>query len=193
LGGEPWQLPIAPDDADRTRELIQQGLGADLLLISGGVSMGKFDLVEQALMELGAQFFFTGVAIQPGRPVVFGDVKALGKPFFGLPGNPVSTMATFELFVAPVLRALGGELPVRLNTALARLGKEIKTKMGLTRFLPAVVSGGLFEPVVELVPWQGSGDLQAAGRANCYVVVPPDREFFAAGEMISILVHSCPS
>ncbi len=193
LGGEPWQLPIAPDDADRTRELIQQGLGADLLLISGGVSMGKFDLVEQALMELGAQFSFTGVAIQPGRPVVFGDVKALGKPFFGLPGNPVSTMATFELFVAPVLRALGGELPVRLNTALARLGKEIKTKMGLTRFLPAVVSGGLFEPVVELVPWQGSGDLQAAGRANCYVVVPPDREFFAAGEMISVLVHSCPS
>jgi len=65
--------------------------------------------------------------------------------------------------------------------------------MGLTRFLPAVLSGGLFDPVVEIAPWQGSGDLQAAARANCYVVVPPDRELLAAGETISILMHSCPS
>jgi molybdopterin molybdotransferase len=197
VGGEPWQLPIAPDNAISTRELIQQGLVSDLLLLSGGVSMGKFDLVEQALSELGAEFFFTGVAIQPGRPVVFGHVKTPGKttatPFFGLPGNPVSTMVTFDLFAAAVLRALGGENPVRLNTALARLGKDIKTKTGLTRFLPAVVTGGLYDPVVEIVPWQGSGDLQAAARSNCYVVAPPDREFIAAGEMISILMHSCPN
>ena len=197
VGGEPLQLPIAPDDAISIRNLIQQGLETDLLLLSGGVSMGKFDLVEQVLSEMGAEFFFTGVAIQPGRPVVFGHVKIPSKtrltPFFGLPGNPVSTMVTFELFVTSVVRALAGELPVRLNTALARLGRAIKTKTGLTRFLPAVLNGGLHEPVVEVVPWQGSGDIHAAARANCYVVVPPDRESIAAGEMISVLMHSCPN
>jgi molybdopterin molybdotransferase len=193
-GGEPWQLPIAPDDATRTQELIQRGLESDLLLLSGGVSMGKFDLVEQALSELGAEFFFTGAAIQPGRPVVFGQAKTLTKPastpFFGLPGNPVSTMVTFELFAAAVLRARGGQLPVRLTTAMARLSKEIKTKTGLTRFLPAILIGSLYDPVV---PWQGSGDLQASARANCYVVVPPGRESIAAGEMISVLMRSCPN
>lgn len=196
-GGEPLQLPIAPDDAARTRDLIQQGLASDLLLLSGGVSMGKFDLVEQVLSELGAEFFFTGVAIQPGRPIVFGHVHNLAKPeptpFFGLPGNPVSTMVTFELFASAVLRALGGALPVRLTSAMARLSKEIKTKKGLTRFLPAILSGGLYDAAVELVPWQGSGDLQASARANCYVVVPPDRESIAAGEIISILMRSCPN
>lgn len=196
-GGEPLQLPIAPDEAARTRELIQEGLKADLLLLSGGVSMGKFDLVEQVLSELGAEFFFTGVLIQPGRPVVFGQVKTQAKfkpvPFFGLPGNPVSTMVTFELFVATVLQALGGALPVRLATAKARLGKEIKTRTGLTRFLPAILRGGLYDPEVAVIPWQGSGDLQASAQANCYVVVPPDRESIAAGEMISILMRSCPN
>ena len=159
--------------------------------------MGKFDLVEQVLSELGAEFFFTGVSIQPGRPVVFGQVNApmhrTTTPFFGLPGNPVSTMVTFELFASAVLRALGGALPVRLTTAKARLGKEIKAKTGLTRFLPAVLSGGLYDPQVELVAWKGSGDLQAAARANCYIVVPPDRELITAGEMISILMRSCPN
>ena len=196
-GGEPFQLPIAPDDAARTKALILEALEADLLLISGGVSMGKFDLVEQALSELGAEFFFTGVSIQPGRPVVFGQVTNPSSqttiPFFGLPGNPVSTMVTFELFASSVLRALGGALPVRLTTAKARLVKEIKTKTGLTRFLPAILSGGLYDPQVEVVAWQGSGDLQASARANCYVVVPPDRESIMAGEMISILMRSCPN
>lgn len=196
-GGKPLQLRIAPDDAAQTKVLILEALGADLLLISGGVSMGKFDLVEQALSELGAEFFFTGVSIQPGRPVVFGQVTDPSNqariPFFGLPGNPVSTMVTFELFASAVLRALGGALPVRLTTANARLGKAIRTRKGLTRFLPAILSGGLYDPQVEVVAWQGSGDLQASALANCYVVVPPDRELIAAGEMISILMRSCPN
>ena len=93
-GGEPVQLPIAPDEEGKLTELIQEGLKADMLLLSGGVSMGKFDLVEQALKSLGAKFFFTGALIQPGKPVVFGEVGAI--PFFGLPGNPVSVMVTFE-------------------------------------------------------------------------------------------------
>lgn len=192
-GGEPIRLPIAPDEKQALTRLIQEGLSADLLLLSGGVSMGEFDLVEAALNELGAAFFFTGAQIQPGRPVVFGeaapDKDKSPTPFFGLPGNPVSTMVTFDLFVRPVLHTLSGAVPVRLPSAKARLAKAIKTKIGLTRFLPGIMQGGLYDPEVELVPWQGSGDILAAARANCYVIIPPDRESIPAGEMVSILLR----
>ena len=186
-GGEPVQLPIAPDEPSALRKLMEEGLTADLLLLSGGVSMGKFDLVEQELARLGAKFFFTGVHIQPGKPVVFGEAGSV--PFFGLPGNPISTMVTFDLFARPVLQALAGSLPVRYPSAKARLAKEIKTKTGLTRFLPALLSGGLHAPEAALVAWQGSGDLRASAQANCYIVVPPDREVMAAGEMVTVLLR----
>jgi molybdopterin molybdotransferase len=186
-GGEPVQLPIAPDEESKLTELIQEGLKADMLLLSGGVSMGKFDLAEQALKNLGAQFFFTGVLIQPGKPLVFGE--AGGVPFFGHPGNPVSVMVTFELFARQVVEALTGTEPSRLKSAQARLKKELKTKMGLTRFLPAALTGGLYDPQVEIVPWQGSGDMLAAALANCYLVVPPDREKLAVGEMVTVVMR----
>jgi molybdopterin molybdotransferase len=186
-GGEPVQLPIAPDEAGKLTELIQEGLKADMLLLSGGVSMGKFDLVEQALMNLGARFFFTGALIQPGKPIVFGE--AGGVPFFGHPGNPVSVMVTFELFARPMVEALSGAEPSRLRSAKARLKKEFKTKTGLTRFLPAMLDGELYDPEVEVVPWQGSGDMLAAARANCYLVVPTDRERLAKDEMVTVVMR----
>jgi molybdopterin molybdotransferase len=186
-GGEPVQLPIAPDEEGKLTELIQEGLKADMLLLSGGVSMGKFDLVEQALKSLGAQFFFTGAMIQPGKPVVFGEVGT--SAFFGLPGNPVSVMVTFELFAQQVLEALSGAEPSRLKSAKAKLKKDFKTKTGLTRFLPAMLDGGLYDPEVEVVQWQGSGDMLAAARANCYLVVPPDREKLAKGEMVTVVLR----
>ncbi|MGC2743383.1 MAG: molybdopterin molybdotransferase MoeA [Candidatus Angelobacter sp.] len=186
-GGEPVQLPIAPDEEGKLTELVQEGLKADMLLLSGGVSMGKFDLVEQALKSLGAKFFFTGALIQPGKPVVFGKVEAV--PFFGLPGNPVSVMVTFELFARQMMEALSGAEPDRLKSAKAKLKKEFKTKTGLTRFLPARLDGGLDDPEVEVVPWQGSGDMLAAARANCYLVVPPDREKLAKGEMVTVVLR----
>ena len=186
-GGEAVQLPIAPDEEGKLTELIQEGLKADMLLLSGGVSMGKFDLVEQALKNLGAQFFFTGALIQPGKPVVFGEAGAI--PFFGLPGNPVSVMVTFELFARQMVEALSGAEPSRLKSASARLKKDFKTKTGLTRFLPATLDGGLYDPEVEVVPWQGSGDMLAAARANCYLVVPPDREKLAKGEMVTVVMR----
>jgi molybdopterin molybdotransferase len=187
-GGEPWCLPIAPDNSPALRKLIQQGLSADLLLLSGGVSMGEFDLVEAVLADLDAKFFFTGAQIQPGKPVVFGEVGST--PFFGLPGNPVSTMVTFDLFVRPLVQAIGGALAVRLPSAKARLAKKIQTKTGLMRFLPGVLRGGLDETEVEVLPWQGSGDIIGCARAHCYVIVPPEREVIAEGEMISILLRS---
>ena len=190
-GGRPCLLPIAPDDKQELRKLIEQGLRTDLLLLSGGVSMGEFDLVEAVLTDLSAKFFFTGVEIQPGRPLVFGEVggEVGATPFFGLPGNPISTMVTFDLFVRPLLQAMSGAVPVRLPVARARLAKTVKTRTGLTRFLPAWLRGGLDDPEVELLPWMGSGDISASSRANCYLVVPPDREIMAEGEMVSILLR----
>ena len=205
-GGDPAQLAIAPDQREPLRRLLEQGLGADLLLVTGGVSAGKHDLVEEVLGELGAEFLLTGALIQPGRPVVFGRAPRRGEtptlrqnraegwgnpatPFFGLPGNPVSTMVCFELFARPVLEALSGAAPTPLRFVQARLKAEVKTRTGLTRFLPAMLSGEFEEAEVELVRWSGSGDVAAAARANCYLVVPPEKERLAAGEMVSILMR----
>jgi molybdopterin molybdotransferase len=192
-GGEPVLLPIAPDEPERLRELIVDGFDADLLLITGGVSMGKYDLVEQALSELQAEFFFTGAQIQPGRPVVFGRVPVQEdtqgfKYFFGLPGNPVSTMVTFELFARPILEALAGMAPRKLMWLHARLKSDIKVKPGLRRFLPAMLSGEFEKTEVELLRWQGSGDIAATARANCYIVIPSDREHIPAGEWVPVLL-----
>ena len=152
--------------------------------------MGKYDMVEEVLASLGARFFFTGAAIQPGKPVVFGEValNAKATPFFGLPGNPVSTMVTFQLFVRPVLDALSGAKPELLPFTQAILKAPFVTKTGLTRFLPAKLDGAHDRPGVELVRWQGSGDLMAASQSNCYIVVPPDCERFEAGEVVTVLL-----
>jgi len=202
-GGEPVLLPIAPDEPERLRELIADGLESDLLLLAGGVSMGKYDLVEQVLTEFQAAFFFTGAQIQPGKPIVFGRVPwgrgrlARELPpspqahvyFFGLPGNPVSTMVTFELFARPILEALAGMPPCKLAFLNACLKSDIKTKTGLKRFLPAILSGEFERAEVELAPWQGSGDIASMARANCYIVISPDRDQIQAGEWVPILMR----
>jgi molybdopterin molybdotransferase len=185
-GAVPVQLPIAPDRHEELRELITQGLESDLLLLSGGVSMGKYDLVEEILHDFHAEFFFTGAKIQPGKPIVCGRVQS--KLFLGLPGNPISTMVTFDLFARPLIDALSGALPASLRFTQAKLEKDFRTKLGLTRFLPAKLGGDIAEPRVAVVPWQGSGDIFSAAKADCYLVVPPDRDELAAGEMVTVLL-----
>jgi molybdopterin molybdotransferase len=187
-GAEPVLLPIAPDEPHRLRQLIEEALQYDLLLMTGGVSMGRYDLVEQVLSEMRAEFFFTGARIQPGRPVVFGRAVE-DKYFFGLPGNPVSTMVTFELFARPMIEALAGMSPQKLTFLHARAKSEIRVKIGLRRFLPAMLSGEFDNSEVELIAWQGSGDIAATARANCYIVIPPDREHFAKGEWVAIMTR----
>jgi molybdopterin molybdotransferase len=195
-GGDPVLLPIGPDEPKRLRQLIEEGLRSDLLLVTGGVSMGRYDLVEQVLSEMGAELFFTGAKIQPGRPVVFGKCGA-GTParetratyLFGLPGNPVSAMVTFELFARPMLEALAGQSPRKLVFLHARLKSEIRVKAGLKRFFPAMLTGEFENSGVELVAWQGSGDIAATAQANCYVVVPPDRECLSAGEWVAVMMR----
>jgi molybdopterin molybdotransferase len=210
-GGEAVLLPIAPDDPVRLRELLREGLESDLLLIAGGVSMGKYDLVEQVLAEMKAEFFFTGAKIQPGKPIVFGRVpcgtgasargsaevphgrEAAGtdhyKYFLGLPGNPTSTMVTFELFARPMIEALAGMTVRKLIFLHAKLKTLITTKPGLKRFLPGSLSGEFEGAMVELVRWQGSGDIAAVARSNCFVVVPPDRERIEPGEWVAVLMR----
>jgi molybdopterin molybdotransferase len=186
-GGAPETQGIAPDEADALRSMILKGLEADLLILSGGVSMGKYDLVKQVLGELGAEFFFHGVEIRPGKPLLFG--RAQQKFFFGLPGNPVSSYVTFEVFVRPVVEALaGGEIgqPVFLR---ARLGEEMANKTGLTYFLPARVEMNSGEAVAKAIGWQGSGDLVGVAKANCFLVLHPGQKELAAGDWVDVLVR----
>jgi molybdopterin molybdotransferase len=193
-GGIPGRLQIARDLRQEVWERIAQGRTWDLLVLSGGVSMGEYDLVEEVLAEFGAEFFFTGVQMQPGKPVVFGRLPArqhhpLGTPepecyFFGLPGNPISTQVTFHCFVEMFVRALAGESIAGPNWAQATLTHSVAAKAGLTRLLPARMSG----IAVALVGWQGSGDLAANARANCYAEFLPSREY-AAGDVIRVLLR----
>lgn len=183
-GGCPNILPIARDRYDATRELVEQGLQYDLLLLSGGVSAGKYDIVERVLADLGAEFYFDRVLIQPGQPLVFG--KAQGRFFFGLPGNPASTMVTFEVFARAAVELLGGQADPMLPLLHSRLAKDFKQKTGLTRFLPACLSPDGSE--VAPLRWQGSGDVPALTRSNAFLVTEPERESWSAGDMIRVLL-----
>lgn len=180
-GAIPMVLPVAPDTKDPTRDLIERGLTADLLLLSGGVSAGRYDVVELALADLGAEFFFDKVRIQPGQPLVFGRVRE--KFFFGLPGNPASTMVTFELFARAAIDLISGASEAPLPMTLARLTQPFRHKTGLTRFLPARVERTDVTPI----PWLGSGDVPAVCRANAFLVADADHPEYAEGDVIPVL------
>src|SRR5579875_1137894 len=185
-GGVPHPMGIGPDRKELLRGLIERGLEADLLLLSGGVSMGKYDLVEEALEELGAQFFFRSVAIRPGKPLVFG--RARGKFFFGLPGNPVSSFVTCNLFARPAISVLAGSTFERPLFLRARLVKPVQHRRGLTTFMPARVETRESEPKVSLVGWQGSGDLVGVAEANCFLVLHPDQPSPSVGDWVDLMI-----
>jgi molybdopterin molybdotransferase len=182
-GALPVILPAARDAIESLRALIERGLAADLLLVSGGVSAGKYDLVERVLSDLGAEFFFDRVLIRPGQPLVFGRVRE--RFFFGLPGNPASTLVTFEVFARAAVQLLSGETDPRLPIALARLTADFSHQPGLTRFLPALLTadGAHATPL----PWRGSSDIPALARADAFLVARPDRETWKAGDLIEVL------
>jgi molybdopterin molybdotransferase len=198
-GGDPHLLPIARDTPDDLRARIAEGLQCDLLLLSGGVSMGKYDLVEPALAEFAAEFLFTGALIQPGKPIVFGRIPTPNPTpytpnpytyFFGLPGNPISTQVCFHLFAAPLLRALcgrSGELAPQFVEA--RLAEDVSGGAAVTRFLPTELTSDSTQASVRLTGWQGSGDLAANARGNSYVVLPAGVPQFSAGETVRVLLR----
>jgi molybdopterin molybdotransferase len=186
-GGEPIAIGNAVDRPEDLREKIKLGLRADVLVLSGGVSMGKYDLVESVLKEMGAQFFFDAVAIRPGKPAVFGVCQ--GKPVFGLPGNPVSTMVTFELFVTPAIDLLSGAQARPLPLVEVQLAEPMHEKPGMSHFLPARIEWNGPSTQVKPLRWQGSGDVTALTKANCFLVIPADREKIEAGDKVSVILR----
>lgn len=194
-GGEPVNAGSARDEIADLRARIERGLECDMLILSGGVSVGRYDFVETVLHELGAEIFFDAVAIRPGRPAVFGWCR--GKPVFGLPGNPVSTMVTFELFVVPAIEMLCGFQPQPLPFFVAKLAHPINEKGNVAHFLPARVKWpphpeGVYPvppvvPVVEALLWEGSGDIGAVVRGNCFLLAHESRLQLEAGEWVDVL------
>ena len=186
-GGEPVLLGNAGDRVEELGAKIEQGLQEDMLVLSGGVSMGKYDLVEGVLKSMGAEFYFDAVAMRPGKPTVFGRVR--NKLVFGLPGNPVSTMVTFQLFAVPAIDVLSGAKARPLPLLQATLAEALHEKTGLAHFLPARLEWNEGRARVAALKWQGSGDIATLSRANCFLVVPSDVQDIEVGESVSVLVR----
>jgi molybdopterin molybdotransferase len=193
-GGIPIVFPTIADTEAALDEALREAAQTELILISGGISAGKFDLVAGALERLGAEFFCRGVAMQPGKPVAFGQIPGLSGlqiPFFALPGNPISSAATFHLFTAPVLAALSEDVSPLPRFGLAQFSGRWQGQPGLTRFLPAYCDFGPapdFLPTVRQIPWQGSGDLAAFAQSNCFLVVSPDTSELGDDSIVRILL-----
>lgn len=188
-GAVPVDLGLARDSVASLRKHLLRARGSHLVVTTAGVSVGEHDLVRQVLEELGGEVRFWRVRMRPGAPLGFGTV--LGLPWIGLPGNPVSTMVTFELFVRPAIRRLAGHaLPFR-RTVPVRVREPITLGPPLRHFLRAVVTaGGAGEAAREAVLTgpQGSGILTAMLAANALLIVPEDRPTVAAGESLDALL-----
>jgi molybdopterin molybdotransferase len=187
-------LGAARDEASDLKDKIAIGLSHDVLVLSGGVSAGVLDLVPQVLESLGVEQVFHKVNLKPGKPLWFGMKHSNGKRqtlVFGLPGNPVSTLVCFELFVRPAIQSLRGIAPLGLERTPARLAREHHQRGERPTYWPAVLDHEAADPYKKAVtplPWQGSGDLRTLTDANCFAYFPPGDRLFAAGEEINVLV-----
>ena len=184
-GAEPIQLGNAPDELVALRRNIERGLEADSEAPVAFMTLWVRKIRREVLSDLSAEFHFTGVAIRPGRPAVFATCR--GKLVFGLPGNPVSTMVTFELFVLPAIDLLSGAAPRPLPVFRGKLATPVHEKGPMTHFLPARIEWEGREARVTQLPWQGSGDIVALALANGFLVVGPERPEIAAGEWVDVL------
>jgi molybdopterin molybdotransferase len=183
-GGEPVLLGIARDNRKSHREKLAEGLAADVLITSAGVSAGDRDLVREVLAELGVRQVFWKAEIQPGRPIAFGLGGQV--PVFSLPGNPVSTLITFEMFVRPALLQMQGHTEVVRPTVRARLQEPAKKKPGRVRFLRVQVRATGTGLVASSSGDQNTGILRTMVRANGIVILPAGGERFAAGEEVDV-------
>jgi molybdopterin molybdotransferase len=188
-GGSPKALGIARDRLDSLRPLITEGLRSDVLVLSGGVSAGKLDLVPGVLAELGVEAIFHKVAMKPGKPVFFGVAPATSgnRLVFGLPGNPVSALVCFELFVRPALRAWQG-LPPGPRILNAALTEDFSFRTDRPTYHPAQLNLGPQGLQVRMTPWFGSPDLRGILQANAFAVLPVGDQVFHAGQELPVLV-----
>ncbi|MEP7381448.1 MAG: gephyrin-like molybdotransferase Glp [Gemmatimonadota bacterium] len=186
-GGVPLVLGNAADTPDSLRALLEQVHGADLILTSAGASVGAFDYTRDVLASLGAQLDFWKVRMRPGAPIGFGELH--GTPWIGLPGNPVSVMVTFELFVRPVLRRLHGHTRLFRHPVPVVLEETVTIGARLTHFLRGIVTAGPDGALTaRLTGPQGSGILTSMARANALLIVPEERPRCESGEQINALL-----
>jgi molybdopterin molybdotransferase len=184
-GGEPVLLGVGQDTVEDLRVKIREGLRHDILLVSGGVSMGKYDFVEDVFAEYGVEVFFDSVAMKPGKPTVFGFCK--GTYVFGLPGNPVSTIVAFRMFVRPVIHTLLKVSELEGGKLRARLEEQTKCDPARTAIVPALVRFDGESYRIRAAPWKGSSDLAGLSRANAMVILPQAGESLHAGDWVDFL------
>jgi len=186
-GGEPINLGLVRDDPGELRDRIARSSGADLLITSAGISAGEFDYVRSVLTELGVEMTVWKVRMRPGAPLGFGWLGT--RPWVGLPGNPVSTMVTFDLFVRPMLRKMLGHTRLYRRPILVTLEEPVAIAAPLTHFMRGIVSVGAGGAMTaRLTGPQGSGVLTSMARANALLVIPEDRPRVEAGETVNALL-----
>ena len=185
-GASVRSLGVVPDQADRIAERVREGFAADVLVISGGVSAGAFDLVEEVLARFDVGLLFTKVAIKPGAPLVFG--RRGDKLVFGLPGNPVSAQVTFDVFVRPALLRMQGARVVSRPVVPVEMGEPVNNRSGRRYYLPARLKADGARLVAHPVPTQGSADLVAHARANALVILDAERRRAEKGERAEALL-----
>ena len=189
-GGEPVNLGIARDTPDSLREHLAGALDCDLLVTSAGVSVGDHDYVRSVLQELGAERRFWRIRMRPGAPVGFGHLG--GIPWIGLPGNPVSTMVTFELFVRPAIRKMSGHVRPYRRSVPVSLTEPVSLKPRLQHFLRGVVSTGPHGPEARLTGPQGSGILTSMALANALLIIPEGQYETPAGARVQAILLEDP-
>ena len=185
LGIEAERLPIARDEPKALREALAAGLQRDVLVVSGGVSMGDYDFVPEVLDDLGVELHFKQVAMQPGRPTVFGTRgKAI---LFGLPGNPVSVLVATELYVVPALKKMMGYEAVAPARRRATLVETAKHRPGRVAHIPGAMAEENGTRVVRPLPYHGSAHIHALTRANCLIVLPADQAVAEAPREVEVV------
>ncbi len=185
-GGEPVMLGIAPDDPDEIRVRLKQAAGFDMALSTGGVSAGEFDHVKRALDELGMRELFHGVAQRPGRPLKYGLVE--GRPFFGLPGNPVSTMVCFHLYVRAAVRKMVGSNALGLPRIRVRCAVDIKKANNLTEFVRVKLEREGAAWMARPTGNQSSGALSSLSKADALLIGPAEENPLKAGSELTALL-----
>jgi len=185
-GAEPVILGIGRDNLDDLRDKIRRGLDHDILLVSGGVSMGKYDLVETVFAELGVEVLFDKIAMKPGKPTVFGH---RGNSFvFGLPGNPISTMVAFHMFVRPLILFLLKAENTSPRVFDAKLEAAAKCDPERAALVPALVRFDQGQYWIRTAPWKGSSDLVGLARANALIMIPRRHGTLEPGESAQFLL-----
>lgn len=183
-GAIPRQLGIARDDPEHLAELVEEGLGSDVLITTGGISMGDFDYLKEVFVRVGVQVQFWKVAQKPGKPITFGLKN--GKLVFALPGNPVSTMLSFELYARPALRKMMGHSRLFRPTVSAVLEMDLQKKRGRRNFIRGIVRNNNGTLYVKTTGEQGSGILRSMSAANGIIVLPEDAERAKAGDKVEV-------